>query len=349
MSIFRYTNWMERSPREGLPEYGIDHMVGSTHDQGLELVVDHIRSNAERIYTPSKIEGHEVSPTEEELRMFNMATEAVNRLRQQYGKPPVLYDAHNMHVVDPPETIIDHHSQEPEGGKFLGVERHFSVHRTEYPIKFLIGALHELTHGSAYNSLQADQHPEIDTGVMIDGYRTGFMIINRPSRGDRPQERHEYFRFLNESLTEEIAIRMEKEINDPLFDQDRKSVEDFHEEARRGELGNYPCEWVNEVKIYEKLEDGGSKMHMNGYFEHRIAYGHLFKKLSDANPQDYPSEKDVWDAFIDAVMTGNILTVARAIEQTFGKGTFRILGEKDKNLDELKAYIESLTPLETRE
>ena len=46
------------------------------------------------------------------------------------------------------------------------------------------------------------------------------------------------------------------------------------------------------------------------------------------NQEDFESRKDVEDVFIDAQINGRLLPLARLIEKTYGKGSFRKLGEK---------------------
>ena len=54
----------------------------------------------------------------------------------------------------------------------------------------------------------------------------------------------------------------------------------------------------------------------------------IVKRIYDENKDDFESEDDVFNLFAKAVMNGGLLEVARLIEKTYGKGSFRKLGLK---------------------
>ena len=52
----------------------------------------------------------------------------------------------------------------------------------------------------------------------------------------------------------------------------------------------------------------------------------LIGEIYVKNSESFSSEEDVFKMFAEAVMTGRLLKVARIIEKTFGKGSFRQFG-----------------------
>lgn len=54
----------------------------------------------------------------------------------------------------------------------------------------------------------------------------------------------------------------------------------------------------------------------------------LIDDLYNKNAGSFASREEVFNLFARAVMTGRLLSVARLLEKTYGKGSFRELGEK---------------------
>ena len=62
----------------------------------------------------------------------------------------------------------------------------------------------------------------------------------------------------------------------------------------------------------------------------------LVDELWEKNRDSYDDREEILRLFIEAGVTGKLLKVARLIEKTFGKGSFRELAEKDVREIELK-------------
>jgi len=56
----------------------------------------------------------------------------------------------------------------------------------------------------------------------------------------------------------------------------------------------------------------------------------------------FTDPEEVFEAFARGMMTGNPLEIGRLVDGTFGKGTFRKIGEMDEDVDEQLKYVESL-------
>lgn len=75
------------------------------------------------------------------------------------------------------------------------------------------------------------------------------------------------------------------------------------------------------------------KKHIFGHPEERKKLNEFIDLLWKKNKDTIESRSAIVDMFIEAQATGKLLKVARLIENTFGKGSFRQLGEKSGRID----------------
>jgi len=104
-----------------------------------------------------------------------------------------------------------------------------------------------------------------------------------------------YFEDLNEAITELLTQRIfqERFADSGLFTEADIAAQSQREQAR--------------VEVREKFS---------------VLVGDLYEK----NKQDFKSSSEIEDLFIDAAVNGRLLPMARLIEKTYGKGSFRRIG-----------------------
>ena len=59
-----------------------------------------------------------------------------------------------------------------------------------------------------------------------------------------------------------------------------------------------------------------------------LATEDLVMRLYRKNNNRFASEEELWNVFLEAKFTGKLLNLARLIEKTEGKDTFRLIGEQ---------------------
>ena len=59
----------------------------------------------------------------------------------------------------------------------------------------------------------------------------------------------------------------------------------------------------------------------------------LVDELWEKNREEFKSREEIVKVFVDAQINGRLLRVARLVERTFGKGSFRRLGEADELIE----------------
>jgi hypothetical protein len=150
-----------------------------------------------------------------------------------------------------------------------------------------ITTFHELWH-----TLASHNAIQVTTEGNLDWYRSGFSIRSRDAKS-------RMFRHLDEALVGYATKR--------FVDEVLRLRPDFAEQIKQAE------EKGEEVDTTRQRELGDLLKYLDIVFER--------------NREDFSDRKEILDMFMKAQVTGNLLTVARLIEKTFGKGAFRKLSE----------------------
>jgi len=152
--------------------------------------------------------------------------------------------------------------------------------------KMLAILVHEFIHFKAVNSVQKTTSSENQDDAEIDLYRVGFKMYSRDGK-------KVYFSILNEAITEQLSI-------------------------------NY----ISDISKYSLLEDESEPIY--SYKEAReslaILVTKLVAKLKKNNKYPDITEKKVYDLFFLGAIAGNVLPIAKLLNEAFGKHTFRRLG-----------------------
>lgn len=110
--------------------------------------------------------------------------------------------------------------------------------------------------------------------------------------------------------------------DDVLFLPSSGKIWEKYENAREN---NRSSVLLGALKYYS--DEGFEEADQFHYSKQRETFKKLIEELYDRNKIDFDSEDDVLALFIKGGFDGNIMPVARLVEKTFGKGSFRELGE----------------------
>ncbi len=158
---------------------------------------------------------------------------------------------------------------------------------------FLIASVlvHELIHIHQFLSSIVATEPDQENVVTVKARRLGLEFINQSENDESLRS----FRYLNEALTEILTMIMLKN---------------------------------NSTQI-EILKDYSFDDHFfTSYVDEKILACSLITKLQNANPDIFPEFNEAANIFFRSMFTGQTLELARIIEKTFGKGSFREIGER---------------------
>jgi len=237
-----------------------------------------------------KIEEHEIEKTERDIFLIDFTQKAVDDYLKKYSrKKNVIIPIENVHILE-------------KGGvsKFTGGKINTGacspkygdivVDRTEIDIDFSLVVFHELMHLKSYNSLQVTNGKTKEERT-IQSFRGGFSVTTRDGKKT-------FFKDVNEAIVGFLT---------------KKFFEEYIEKSDifKDELTSQKEKKISfNLSRQKEMRDGMKYM----------------SDIYELNKNKY-SQEEIMDIFIDAGINGNLLKVARLIEETFGKGSFRILGE----------------------
>lgn len=270
----------------------------------------------------------ERAKTPEEIQVIAIANEVTNRLLEKRGLASFSVPAENIHVVEGKPQFTDQFVEE-EGDAFYKMTAENICIGTLPLMPFAHRVVHELRHMKGYNVLQV---VEVDGSngrhFNLEIYRAGLISRSRNGKG-------EAFRSLEEAIVEEDTARLLKEVfAHPVFLQERQQtarlLSRYFKKGRTNSQGFY----------YAHLDGTEVRGYSPAYIDERKALKLLLQKIAAKNPQTFSTTDEIFEVFARASMQGNMLPVARLIDKTFGKGSFKNLAGA-KNKQELQEVVAS--------
>lgn len=284
-----------------------------------------------------ELEGKEREKTPDELQLIDLANKITNDLRKKYGLEDFDIPRSNIHVVKKSEWF------EKKGTAYYESSlQSVILCEQSTKIEFAEKVFHEMLHFKSYAAMQLTRSDKPE----ITEYRIGLIVRTRDGK-------KRYFSSLNEAVTEEIVKRYTiehiKELsNDPFLaeeiKQTRETINKYPDiKKNSGEpLFDDDIFYANVVEVLEAERSVVVAAKGFSYREERLALNSLINKLFNKNKENFKDQDEVFEIFEKGMITGNILPIGRLIDGTFGKGTFRKIGESDKDLEVWKKIINSL-------
>lgn len=276
----------------------------------------------------------EIEKTPEQLEVISLANKATNAIRRQYRLTDFNVPPENIHIIKAGEW-------QSEGEAFF-VANNQAIAAREMNIRtqFAKRIIHEMIHFKSYGAAHAREKDRI-----LDDYRCGLTVHAR-------EDGRLYFGNLNEAVTEELAKRaLLKEIGNELFTEETKETDRIKQRYPDSidENGN-PLFTEDTYEAHIAGTEGKKVMIETKNFtyqEQRDVFWTLVDKINNFDAQmgeerKFKNREDVFQMFAKAAMTGNLLPLGRTIENMFGKGTLRKIGELDSDIKKQKEFVENL-------
>ncbi|MEK7138378.1 MAG: hypothetical protein AAB787_02600 [Patescibacteria group bacterium] len=269
-----------------------DDLVGVPSDRG--EIREKIISEFENLFGGiggQKIEGFEIEKSERDIELIDLANKAISEYLAKYKKDKsVNVPLSNVHLVEEGGT------EKFTLGRFGGgahstLYGDMIVDRMQSDLDFSLRLFHELFHARSYNAVQLTTAKEPGHRQLKE-YRSGFKVTSRDGTKT-------YFSNVEEAI---IGYMTKKFYNDFLVKEKSFSSE-IEVLKRAGKEPNFSR---------SPEQEQGKK---------------LVEKIYELNQTEFESNEEIIELFVEAQITGNLLKVGRLIEKTFGKGSFRKLGE----------------------
>lgn len=304
----------------------IERVVGKVSADEKRDILQGIESQFSDQYF-EKLEDKEREKTPTEIEIINFANQCTNEIRNKYGLPDFNIPEKNIHVIKKEKW-----PRENNDALYNSMMQAVALKENSANIVFMKKVVHEMLHFKSYNALQVK-----DDDSEIDEYRSGLTVKTR-------QGENMYFRNLNEAVTEELTKNIFRKIaNNPLFTKEIiKTVEIMRKypDAKTNK-GEY---LFDDDTFYAKMDTKEDEISTESFTKEkeRKILDTLIDKLFERNKEVFKKREDIFEMFAKAMMTGNILSIGKLIDRTFGKGVFRKIGELDEEIEEQQRFVSSL-------
>jgi hypothetical protein len=258
-----------------------------------------------------KIPGESIKSLEE-IQICERLNDLTNQLSELYGGAVLEIDDDQVHIFDPKTVSV---KDEEVGGYYDPTKQVIVLDRSISDVATAHKIGHEMIHKKSYGAMQVTTE-----GVVSSHYRLGFQMESRDGA-------EEYFRAIEEALTEELTISLME-----ILDQEHTiKVNKDPEIVRRKNF---------DPREVQETYPNGILLSFS-YKEERDALRMLINKIIQKNKKI--SYVDVFEMFCKGKFSGNVLSISKLIDQSFGKGTFRKLGEATSGkADIFTQFVEGL-------
>jgi hypothetical protein len=308
----------EENPQEEMLYSSIYNVVGGTEEDRRIAVEDFIltfHSHKGKSFT-EKGEKYDLSEferekTPEETELVQKLLDKLAGFFSEAGINPLKITPDHIHFLDleklKSKNLPPVHFCEPN-------DQYIGVVGTESKLATAQAIVHEAVHFNTFHSA------EITKNRTVQMRRTGASMRIRG-------EREFYFHDINEVVTTEIEKLFERE----NFDSIPEIQEEWQkrQEFVRGMKQTYPekADLADDVAhVAVNPATGQLDGVRYGYFTERDAFEELLENMYARNPEMSKENEDIFMLFVDATLRGELLPLARLVEKTYGKGSFRQLG-----------------------
>jgi hypothetical protein len=297
---------------------------------------------------PLKKEGYENDHTEEFDKILGEINSYMLEFFTSYGIVAVPILPSHVHIFDRQKLspklfdLLKVDGKYQDGRYLSGGIMHILIleeYDENLKLNFYRTLAHEMIHANSFQSFQKskfdstkvnfsftvrDEAGNIPEVINLEQRRTGFAIIYDLNK--------RYFRNFNEAITEELNIRFDKKYLHKipeLEEQIKKREEARQQDPESGEeISAAHISRTRHIEGNATIDITTSQRNFSAYPNERKDLNVLIDLLYEANQNDFESREDIFKLFVKAAFEGKLLAVARLIEKTFGKGSFREFGEE---------------------
>lgn len=290
---------------------------------------DRMHKHYEQLTNSEHVEAleHECPKSPEELACIQLANDETNRLLKMASIEPYEFPATNIHIMD--KYFIEEHFGSDFGTGRAYVEgQSIVLHEDDVRGSRLVFALvvfHEMFHVKSLFIQHAVEKKNINdkASTRITTYRKGLLVCPPQTKRDDDSEDHVHFDGLNEAVTAQAEkIFFDKLLDNPLFVDERKKL--YSDEALAFKKELFEDLGMTEDEIIDvKIEKRREYIRI-GYSRQRLVLEYVCREIARDRSV---SEEEVFNKFVKSQFDGHLLELGNLVEKSFGKGSFRRLGD----------------------
>jgi hypothetical protein len=321
--------------------------VGSPEDKSkvVTRVEQHLENTRQFLSSEDleKIQDSEQIKGELELAAINFANQATNEMLEKFGITPYNIPTDNYFFVSHDGYV--HLTGSEYGIAFArnGRKQCF-VDVSQYEnnsINLCLSVLHETIHLKSFYKLNV---PVLATDKILES-REG-LVIRESRKLKKEGEVHTHFNGLNEAVVSKLELSLLgriKQLDILKGEVDRVSQEDVQQiikdTATDQQIPKDEIFWVSpDGKEYEAIP----------YRKYREVLDYVCNEISKDLSETYSSPEEVFNEFAKAFFSGNLLIIAKLVENAFGPGSFRILSNMSIDKQSAVLCLETLRKMRAR-
>ncbi len=290
------------------------------------------------IFEHNQVDAHEKEkPTELENLIVRINDKMADFL-EQYGVTSIEIPPPNVHMLDKSKLDAEQKKKFEElyknnPGLYMPNQQGIVLFRDyEDGNKLLMiqTLVHEMLHMESFNSFQKTSAEDAEIGLIKDDEKAGLAPRRSGFSIRAMDEKKLFFNEINEAIITELMIRFEHAYFSEWPELAKEIKESDEAILHLSNRDNIPIEELKkEIGTVRKNADSlSSDLISYGYRGARKQLWSLVDDLFEKNRSEFKSKEEIFDLFVSATMNGGLLPVARLIEKTYGKGSFREMGEK---------------------
>ena len=285
-----------------------------------------------------QLKKHEIQKSEGQITLISFINNKVNRLVREFGLEPYDIPTENYHII--PSKLYRKVARDSSNATAFYTKQGVIFEAESFQdnlLHFGAVALHETLHLKAFYSMEVNEE---DTEIHKTPYREGVTIRSLQREGYHG-DYHEHFRGLHEA----IVSRVERDSISNLLELPELSKEKewlASEEADQLKKKLATEKEMPENNIIWVGEKGKNDWERVGYPKHIEVLEYVCSEIQKQFSDEYRDTEDVFKEFLKAHFTGQLLGIARLVEQTFGIGSFRQLGNMSEEEESAVLHLDSL-------
>lgn len=271
------------------------------------------------------LRAHEYDKREVEKIAISLANEITNDLRVKSGLAPFDVPEQNIHVV--PDKVLRAVSNSGDSAVTLADKQAIFIDAEKIRQNLFIMAsvvLHEIIHLKQFEIEQLD-----DAHRSHAPYRSGFEIDSTFKKDKMAKGFYRVFTGLNEAVVATMENKFVGRIaeNIPELKDEIEWLKSHEAAELKEKVAHERGVDVNEIFWISR---DGKFFETRSYVGQRQTLQYLVETIYQDNKDKFASDEAVMWLFFVAHFNGKILGLAKLIENSFGKESFRILGTMDK-------------------
>lgn len=207
-------------------------------------------------------------------------------------------------------------------------------------LNFGLILFHEFLHVKAPMTMEVQEHIEGQPENSVS--RRGISVLSSLISNKKDQK-HSHFDGLHEAIVSEAEVQFfPKILNHPLLQEQKKWLDSEKATVRKNQIAQSKQIPIDEIYW---VSDATSEYQHFSYKSQRDTLRYVCAEIQKEFPETFQNQQQVFDLFLQSHLTGKLLEVARFVEKTFGKGSFRVLGNMDTTRSSGILHLETLRSL----